>query len=179
MPSVSELLCYTMPWGAIKQATQHQLECTEHNRHTLRVYLGGWGRKHTKNRDNLYQRVPERRTLKWDTKKEYVLSPAKRIHVPERPELAYNEENINSATLSWFFVFVPCRCRLRSISPGGIAMPSIDFCCGRCRIRTPRGRPTAIDKSPCFGVRAFPILNDSKLQNEYTSVRVGKIHKYY
>ena len=58
-------------------------------------------------------------------------------------------------------------------------MPSIDFCCGRCRIRVPRGRPTAIDKSPCFGVHTFPILNDSELQNEYTSVPVGEIHKYY
>jgi hypothetical protein len=34
-------------------------------------------------------------------------------------------------------------------------MLSIDFGCGRCRIRAPRG---------VLGVRTFPILNNSKLQ---------------
>jgi hypothetical protein len=135
--------------------------------------------RHTINRDDLYQRGPEVRTLKGDTKKEYDLSPAKSIHVPEP---AYNEEISTprhcGGSSSSFRADVGLGASPREAC---IAMLSIDFCSGRCRVRAPRGRPTAaIDKSPCFGVRTFPILNDTELQmSRPASVRVRKYNKYY
>jgi hypothetical protein len=52
-------------------------------------------------------------------------------------------------------------------------MLSIDFCCGRCRIRAPRGRPTVL------GDPHFPHSERFKIANEFDQCPSRAIHKYY